>query len=77
MNFDLREDYGMYTREGNAAIADIVAWATCGEYSWKETYYALVELARREGFEEALDTEVREAVYDAIGAADRCESFYV
>lgn len=69
--------YGMFSFEGNSAVADIIAWATCGEYSWKETYYALVELARREGFEEALDTEVREAVYYAIGADARDESFYV
>jgi len=70
-------NFGMFTTEGNEAVADIVAAAKVHNYSWAWTYAQLCELAKQDGFSEATDTEVRERVYDAIGAGQRKEEFYV
>ena len=66
--------YSMYTKKGDAAIASLVEKAKKHNYTWKETYDALVELSKKKGTEEATDTAVREVVYDALGYTD---SFYV
>ena len=68
------KDYGMFTEEGNAAVAKIVEDARAiydiGEYSveavWNWAQNELVALTYQTRFEEATDTAVREAVYDAI-----------
>lgn len=72
-------DFGMFTSEGNLAVFGIVEYAKSRNLSWKTVYQNLVDLAEfnPEKYGEALDTAVREAVYDAIGAYDRDESFYV
>ena len=67
-------DYGMFTKQGNAAVAKIVdeARALCevSEYGYKSVWdwacNELEALARLEGCEEATDTAVRDAVYFAI-----------
>ena len=67
-------DYGMFTEEGNAAVAKIVDDARgiydIGEYSleavWNWAQNELVALTYQTRFEEATDTAVRAAVYDAI-----------
>ena len=81
MNSDLyikSNDYGMFTEEGNIAVGAIVTVARAGRLTWSETYSMLSALAigNREKFGEATDTEVRELVYNAIGAYDRNEDFY-
>lgn len=71
-------DYGMFTSEGNVAVAGIVYYAQKHNLSWTTVYQNLVDLANfDEKYAEALDTVVREAVYDAIGAYKRGEDFYV
>jgi hypothetical protein len=67
-------DYHMFTAEGNAAVAKIVDDARqlydIGEYGieavWNWAQNELVALTYNAKFEEATDTAVREAVYDAI-----------
>ena len=67
-------DYGMFTAEGNAAVQKIVDDARgiydIGEYGieavWNWAQNELVALTYQTRFEEATDTAVREAVYDAI-----------
>ena len=67
-------DYGMFSAEGNAAVAKIVDDARqlsdIGEYGieavWNWAQNELVALTYQKRFEEATDTAVREAVYDAI-----------
>ena len=67
-------DYNMFTDEGNAAVAKIVEDARAiydiGEYGieavWNWAQNELVALTYQTRFEEATDTAVREAVYDAI-----------
>lgn len=70
MNSDLyikSKDYGMFTEEGNIAVAAIVNVARAGRLTWPETYKLLSQLSDTEKFGEAMDTEVRELVYDALG----------
>lgn len=72
-------DYGMFTSEGNIAVAGIVEYSIQHKLPWKTVYQNLVDLANYDTakYGEALDTVVREAVYDAIGAYKRDEDFYV
>lgn len=70
--------YGMFTSEGNVAIAGIVEYAKMHNLSWATVYQNLVDLSNfDEKYAEATDTVVRECVYDAIGAYKRGEDFYI
>ena len=62
--------YAMYSDEGNMAVHGIVTTAKSQKLSWKQTFKALRDLAdsNPDIFGEAMDTMVRECVYDAIGA---------
>jgi len=72
-------NYGMYYPEGDRAIHGIVLRAIQNNYTWAQTYDELVQLAdiNYDLYGEALDTVVREYVYDAIGADQRGECFYI
>ena len=72
-------NYGMFTSEGNVAVAGIVYYAQKHNLSWKTVYQNLVDLSKFDSakYGEATDTVVRECVYDAIGAYARGEDFYV
>ena len=67
-------DYGMFSKQGNAAVQKIVdearALTSVGEYGyetvWDWACHQLADLSNLEGCEEATDTAVRDAVYDAI-----------
>jgi hypothetical protein len=69
-------DYGMFTPAGNAAVHGIVTLARVQGAPWLSVYQALVNLAKsdHDAFGEAMDTMVREIVYDAVGCT---EDFYV
>lgn len=68
-------EYGMFTDLGNAAVHAIVTRAREEKMTWAQTYRALRALAEQDEFGEAMDTAVREYVYDALGL--RNEDFYV
>ncbi len=72
-------DFGMFTSEGNIAVFGIVQYAKERNLPWTVVYQNLVDLANYDSdkYGEATDTVVREAVYDAIGAYQRGEDFYV
>jgi hypothetical protein len=76
---NLVDTYGMYSPEGDEAVHDIVIRALENKLNWKETYAKLRQLAysNSDRYGEAMDTVVREYVYDAIGADERGENFYV
>lgn len=66
------KDYAMFTAEGNQLVARIAA---AGEQlaaadgivsAWAFCQRELYKLAAADGFEEATDTAVREAVYEAV-----------
>jgi hypothetical protein len=59
-------DYGMFTEHGNNAIRLLIQNAQVNNLRWIDVYAELQELSNREGYEEAMDTAVREVVYDAL-----------
>ena len=72
-------DYAMYTELGNAGVHAIVETARATDLNWSQVLNALRRLAEsnEDAFGEATDTAVRECVYDALGFADKDESFYI
>jgi len=64
--------YAMFTKKGNEKVAAIVSAAQAltkfedVERVWNWTEIQLHDLSQRNGFGEATDTAVREAVYDAV-----------
>lgn len=64
----MTRDYGMFTDFGNDAIDAIVTRARVLKFDWPTTFNELMELYKsRPEFSECMDTEVRGAVYDALG----------
>ena len=68
--------FGMYSDAGNAKVAEIVEFAKTNGAEWKDILPMLSNLANSDydKFGEAMDTVVREMVYDAC----QCTSdFYI
>ena len=67
--------YGMFSDEGNKQIADIIEFHRSYKSTWPVVYQNLRDLADSDytKFGEAMDTEVRECVYIALGFK---EDFY-
>jgi hypothetical protein len=63
-------NYGMFTEHGNNAIRLLIQNAQVNNLRWIDVYAELQELSNREGYEEAMDTEVREIVYDVLAFKD-------
>jgi hypothetical protein len=59
-------NYGMFTEHGNNAIRLLIQNAQVNNLRWIDVYRELQDLSTLEGYEEAMDTEVREIVYDAL-----------
>jgi len=59
--------FGMFTDEGNNAVAFIVEYNMANDNDWPTVYQNLQDLAKSdpERYGEANDTVVRELVYDA------------
>jgi len=57
--------YSMYTDAGNEAVDSIVEMARKHQLSWSTVRAMLSALAQEEAYDEATDTAVREAVYQA------------
>lgn len=70
------KDYAMYTELGNAAVHAIVIAARANNLTWAQTYRALHQLSEQKEFGEAMDTMVRECVYDALGFYAKGQEFY-
>jgi len=70
-------EYGMFSELGNAGVHGIVVAAKLNSWTWAQTVNALRHLSETEVFAEAMDTMVREYVYDATGASHRGEDFWV
>lgn len=68
--------YGMFTDEGNLAIAGIVMYHKAVGSPWSLVLQNLSDLAEHDSdkFGEATDTVVREMVYNALGMTG---NFYV
>ena len=61
--------FGMFTVEGNNAVAFIIDYNMANNNDWPTVYQNLQDLAESdpERYGEANDTVVRELVYDACG----------
>jgi len=72
------QSFGMFSDAGNQAVAGIIEYHTYCKSPWALVQQNLRDLADSdyEKFGEAMDTAVREVVYEAIGAYDRGEDFY-
>ena len=77
-------EFGMFTAEGDqlvkriAAAGEKIAAADGALAAWTWAHRELHKLARAEGYGEATDTMVREAVYgDLMAAADDTCEFYI
>jgi hypothetical protein len=68
-------DYGMFSDEGNEAIRALIQKAQVNKLRWIDVYSELQDLSDLEGYGEAMDTVVREYVYDALAYKDY--DFYV
>ena len=68
--------FGMFTTEGNAKVAEIVEFAKANGAQWEDVLLMLRNLAASNPakFGEAMDTVVREMVYDACAFTS---DFYV
>ena len=61
-------DYAMYTAEGNEIISKLVEQARADNADWPTVYQCLMMLATtQKEYSECCDTEVRAAVYNALG----------
>ena len=71
-------EYAMYTDLGDAGVHAIVIAARAQRLTWAQTVNALRELSdsNPDVFGEAMDTAVRECVYDALGFDNREQPFY-
>lgn len=71
-------EYAMFTDLGDAGVHAIVIAARAQRLTWAQTVNALRELAdsNPDVFGEAMDTAVRECVYDALGFDNREQPFY-
>jgi len=76
---NLVNTYGMFSPEGDKAVHSIVELALENDWRWAKTFAELQQLANSDPdmYGEAMDTVVREYVYDAIGADERGECFYI
>jgi hypothetical protein len=68
--------YSMFSEEGDILVNGIVDVAKGTNADWPWAYKKLEMLGKTKGFEEATDTMVREAVFDAIGY-DNDTPFYI
>jgi len=59
-------DYGMYTDAGNSAVDSIVEMARKHQLSWQTVHDMLEAISLEEAYMEAIDTAVREAVYETL-----------
>ena len=59
-------EYGMFTEEGDYEIFRIVDLAKRARLTWNQVTGLLQQLSNTEGFEEAMDTVVRERVWEEL-----------
>jgi hypothetical protein len=60
------QNYGMYTDAGDSAVDSIVEMARKHQLSWQTVHDMLEAICLEEAYEEAIDTAVREAVYETL-----------
>ena len=66
MNNVVVPEFGMFTEEGDYEVYRIVDLAKRARLTWHQVSGLLTQLSNTEGFEEALDTVVRERVWEEL-----------
>ena len=59
-------EFGMFTEEGDYEVFRIVDLAKRARLTWNQVTGLLQQLSNTEGFEEAMDTVVRERVWEEL-----------
>ena len=59
-------EFGMFTEEGDYEVFRIVDLAKRARLTWNQVSGLLTQLSNTEGFEEAMDTVVRERVWEEL-----------
>lgn len=59
-------EFGMFTEEGDYEVFRIVDLAKRARLTWNQVKGLLQQLSSTEGFEEAMDTVVRERVWEEL-----------
>jgi hypothetical protein len=59
-------EFGMFTEQGDYEIFRIVDLAKRARLTWHQVSGLLEQLSNTEGFEEAIDTVVRERVWEEL-----------
>ena len=59
-------EFGMFTEEGDYEVYRIVDLAKRARLTWNQVKGLLQQLSSTEGFEEAMDTVVRERVWEEL-----------
>jgi len=59
-------EFGMFTEEGDYEVFRIVDLAKRARLTWHQVTGLLEQLSNTEGFEEALDTVVKERVWEEL-----------
>ena len=59
-------EYGMFTEQGDYEVFRIVDLAKRARLTWHQVSGLLEQLSNTEGFEEAIDTVVRERVWEEL-----------
>ena len=77
----MTNEYGMFTPAGNREVQKIVQTVQDSKLknnkAWSLAFNELDILSQREGFTEAMDTEVRERVYRALDRLDIIDVYEV
>ena len=75
----MRYDYAMFTPQGNREVRKIVETVQDSKLknneAWSLAYNELDILSQREGFTEAMDTDVRDHVYFALQQLDIIDDY--
>ena len=67
MSDNINLDFGMFTHDGESAVYGIIVAAEANNLTPDQVLASLERLAKQPDFEEATDTAVREAVFEALG----------
>jgi hypothetical protein len=59
-------EFGMFTEEGDYEVFRIVDLAKRARLTWSQVTGLLEQLSNNDGFEEAMDTVVRERVWEEL-----------
>jgi hypothetical protein len=59
-------EFGMFTEEGDYEVFRIVDLAKRARLTWSQVSGLLEQLSNNDGFEEAMDTVVRERVWEEL-----------